>query len=175
MKTKLFIAAMLAAAGLAGAQMFAQLFAATSTARLPAEYQEVQYLESSGTQYIDTGVANTSSTDWAVDFLLPTYSAHSYIFGMIDEVVLHGIYNGLISGTTTEINNYRAGYNATLTGNVAGILTNRCTISRIGNLLKYNGATTQTFTAGTWSSDYTLTMFAVPNPRIRHVYKDSGA
>ena len=44
------------AANLANGQMFAQRFAATSTARLPAEYQEVEYLQSTGTQYIDTGL-----------------------------------------------------------------------------------------------------------------------
>ena len=33
----------------------------SSTARLPAEYQEVEYIESSGTQYIDTGIASSST------------------------------------------------------------------------------------------------------------------
>ena len=131
------------------------------TRLLPDGYTQVEYLQSSGTQYIDTGVANTSSTDWSVDFLLPTYASHRYVFGMIDEVVLKGSYNGLISGGSSVVNTYRAGYNATLTDNLAGILTNRCTISRIGNLLKYNGTTTTTFTSGTWSSEYTLALFAV--------------
>ena len=30
------------------------------TSRLPSNYQEVEYIQSSGTQYIDTGVAATS-------------------------------------------------------------------------------------------------------------------
>ncbi|MBR5291712.1 MAG: hypothetical protein IKU32_02220 [Clostridia bacterium] len=35
---------------------------AVVTARLPAEYQEVEYIQSSGTQYIDTGVKPTANT-----------------------------------------------------------------------------------------------------------------
>lgn len=64
MKRAIIIAAMLAAAGLAGAQMFAQMFGAAG--RLPAGYLECDYLESSGTQYIDTGLSVVGRR-WTVD------------------------------------------------------------------------------------------------------------
>lgn len=35
--------------------------------RLPAAYQEVRYLQSSGTQYIDTGITGSSETELSVD------------------------------------------------------------------------------------------------------------
>ena len=83
MKTKLFIAAMLAAAGLAGAQMFAQLFAATSTGRLPSEYQEVEYLESNFTQYILPNVGTvTTNSSYSLKFvILGVTNANNGIWG----------------------------------------------------------------------------------------------
>ena len=55
-------AAILLASGIwSGAQMFAQLFGATS--RLPAGYRECEYLESTGTQYIDTGYTPNDATE----------------------------------------------------------------------------------------------------------------
>ena len=37
------------------------------TPRLPNEYQEVEYIQSTGTQYIDTGVAPTNKTNIKLD------------------------------------------------------------------------------------------------------------
>jgi len=65
MKTKLFIAAMLAAAGLAGAQMFAQLFGTTGTP-IPAVawYRfDGNALDSSGNGYDGTVVNSTPTND----------------------------------------------------------------------------------------------------------------
>ena len=36
--------------------------------KLPDEYQEVEYIESTGTQYIDTGIVANLETSWDVDF-----------------------------------------------------------------------------------------------------------
>lgn len=48
----------------------------SKTARLPKEYQEVEYIQSSGTQYIDTGyTVNASSTiSWEFIAMLPAQS-----------------------------------------------------------------------------------------------------
>lgn len=55
---------------------------AVETARLPKEYQEVEYIQSSGTQYIDTGVSPSTNLITQVDFI-PDSSAMSEhaIFG----------------------------------------------------------------------------------------------
>jgi hypothetical protein len=76
MKRLILIAVVLsvgvAAAGWRG-RFDEQFAAATSTARLPAEYQEVQYLESTGTQYLlpDVGTL-TTNTSFKIKFI-PTY------------------------------------------------------------------------------------------------------
>ena len=79
MKRAIIIAAMLAAAGLAGAQMFAQLFGG-SASRLPAGYRECNYLESVDGQYIDTGYKPNAET---FNFEIKAYSkdANVVFFG----------------------------------------------------------------------------------------------
>ena len=46
----------------------ALIAAASKKGRLPSEYQEVEYLESSGTQYIDTGVNGNEETKVLIRF-----------------------------------------------------------------------------------------------------------
>jgi len=41
--------------------------------RLPAEYQEVEYIQSSGTQRIDTGYAPQTTTEFEIDYELVSY------------------------------------------------------------------------------------------------------
>ncbi len=62
MKRAIIIGVLLAAAGLAGAQMFAQLFGG-ATGPLPAGWTECEYLESTGTQFLamPTGLLTTNS------------------------------------------------------------------------------------------------------------------
>lgn len=47
------------------------------TSRLPAEYQEVEYIESTGTQYIDTGLKSDSNTDIEIKYSYTTTSLSS--------------------------------------------------------------------------------------------------
>lgn len=47
--------------------------------RLPAEYQEVEYIESTGTQYIDTGIASTRYITASLDMQFTEYSSSSMI------------------------------------------------------------------------------------------------
>ena len=83
MKRAIIIAAMLAAAGLAGAQMFAQLFGTTS--RLPAGYLECNWIESSGTQYINTGVYPTlKDTDF--DVTVSSMAYNNRLFGISQNI-----------------------------------------------------------------------------------------
>ena len=86
MKRLILLAAVLAvgvaAAGWRG--RFDEQFAAataTSTARLPAEYQEVEYLESTGTetQWIETGYTPTQSTTFEIKFKWK--GANRFVFG----------------------------------------------------------------------------------------------
>lgn len=47
--------------------------------RLPVEYQEVEYIESTGTQYIDTGIASTRYITASLDMQFTEYSSSSMI------------------------------------------------------------------------------------------------
>ena len=48
--------------------------------RLPSDYQEVEYIESTGTQYIDTGVYATVDTGYSLEFLT-THLSDQILFG----------------------------------------------------------------------------------------------
>ena len=48
---------------------------------LPAGYTELQYIESTGTQYIDTGLKGTQDTKVVLDFQLSGYNDKGYILG----------------------------------------------------------------------------------------------
>ena len=50
------------------------------TKKLPDEYRQVEYIESSGTQYIDTGFAPNQNTRTVIDFM-PTSAGSLFIFG----------------------------------------------------------------------------------------------
>ena len=53
----------------------------TKGARLPAAYQEVEYLQSSGTQWIDTGVAGSNNIGYVFDYMPLNVSTEKAIFG----------------------------------------------------------------------------------------------
>ena len=75
-----------------------QFAAASSTARLPAEYQAVEYLESTGTQYIDTGVSPNLISTHAVVSHTPTgfnnylYGCRAYTNGVDGAYSMFGVY-----------------------------------------------------------------------------------
>ena len=50
-------------------------------ARLPKEYQEVEYIESTGTQYIDTGIVLNNGCVITLDFLIAESSVNRVISG----------------------------------------------------------------------------------------------
>ena len=49
--------------------------------RLPGDYQEVEYIESTGTQYIDTGIALNNGYVITLDFLIAESSVNRIIYG----------------------------------------------------------------------------------------------
>lgn len=49
--------------------------------RLPAEYQEVEYIESTGTQYINTGIAFNAPTNINITFSITNFVTYMHVFG----------------------------------------------------------------------------------------------
>lgn len=67
--------------------------------RLPEGYQEVEYIESSGTQYIDTGVKPNQDTGVTIDFQLTNVSSWQCIFGAANSAQNADEYGVWHSGT----------------------------------------------------------------------------
>lgn len=91
-------------------------------AGLPAGYTKLEYIESSGTQYINTWFYPTPKTRVVADITLPEYSAAMYLFGMRSE------------GSTTAAEQFMVGY----------LAANRLRYSYYGtfkNLLNVQGLT----------------------------------
>ena len=93
------------------------------TPRLPNEYQEVEYIESTGTQYIDTGVAPTNKTNIKLDIEFISGESNKWI-PLIAERTKVSAYSGYsamfgiwINSNTKEIAlNYAGTDTAGITG-----------------------------------------------------------
>lgn len=59
-----------------------------SLARIPSEYQEVEYIESNGTQFLDTNIALWNTTNWKIQFKMFVNEHYNYnaILGFNDVV-----------------------------------------------------------------------------------------
>ena len=150
MKKQLLIIAALMAAGMAHGQMFAQMFAATSTARLPVEYQEVEYLEASGTQYIDSGVYASNTTKMIVD---ASFANDGWLFGEFVAGASFGI--GSVSGKIYP----KWG---TVSGVSSGVdmSASRFVYMIDSGAVSRGGTTVYTFAAQTFTSSVTIGIFA---------------
>lgn len=152
MKRAITIAAMLAAAGLAGAQMFAQMFGTTS--RLPAGYSECNYLESTGTQYIDTGVAPTVyGTDVAIDCM--TLAANNRVWGCSE----------VIATVQNRYREYTTSAGLIYLGVAAGqplnhSISNRAVISVVGKKAFTDGVQKYEYTGADATFTKTIHLFA---------------
>ena len=69
---------------------------------LPSDYTAVSYLQSSGTQYIDTGRKLTQDSDITVDFqIIGTLSKNAGIFGSRSSAALNNL--ALFQGTSPNV------------------------------------------------------------------------
>lgn len=64
-----------------GNQRRRMILGSGSSSRLPAAYQEVEYLQSTGTQYIDTGVVGSDSIGYEFDYVPLNVTAEKALFG----------------------------------------------------------------------------------------------
>lgn len=124
---------------------------------LPEGYEQVEYIESTGTQYIDTGFKPNQDTHVIMDVELSTQSTYPKgLFGSRNGSTSAGnsFIMWLISATA-----FRTDY-----GNASGVSMDIVPIGRF--LIDKNGATTTinnttyTATVETFQSDYNLTLMA---------------
>ena len=104
--------------------------------RLPAGYTEVEWIQSSGTQYIDSGVTETSDMAVSCHFDVDTV-ASDYLFGS-QQNSANLSYNGIFKNNMLEYNYAEIGFTAAssieLTEEVIGS-TNNITINGVSHTL----------------------------------------
>ena len=125
--------------------------------KLPSGYTQLEYIQSSGTQYIDTGFKQNQNSRVVVDLQLPAAPSGSYAW----------IYEGRDSGpsnrhgvyATKSNGRWYGGYgSSTKNTGVSYDLTARLTVDFDKNVLTIGDVATE-FTEATFQSDTTTTLF----------------
>ena len=132
---------------------------------LPAEYQEVEYIENSGTQRIDTGLIPTNST--SVDITYQALAIHGYsqyIAGARENASASVRYaiNGSSSNKYWDVR-----FNG-VTNTITEI--ERTTNKYRSNLQLNNGNGTWTLTDLTTNTDYTLSISGARVPAVSNLF-----
>lgn len=124
---------------------------------LPSGYTQVEYIESSGTQYIDTGFKPNSNTRVVMDFqfISAPSSDHAVIFGARDSANVNSFCVFYIKDGY-----FRSDYNTTNTNQWAINSTTRYTIDKNKETTSI-GNTTQSYSATTFKCSYNLYLFAL--------------
>ena len=139
---------------------------------IPTSYTPVEYIESSGTQYIDTGIRGTGTTDFEIKFRANTNNNTSQTaLGCITSTSSNR-FQVFYNGDT----NFYFGYNTS--PNQMGTVTNNAdyTIKKAGNKIYKNGVEAITLTTASFSTPYNLYLFgnnyngAFLNPFFSRIY-----
>ena len=115
-------------------------------------YCQIEYLESTGTQYIDTGIYLTNNHSVEIDFQLTqaVQSRTGLYGGLNSSMARHG---ALLSPTTNQL---EGGYGLSNSYYQLGLLsTTRHTLKQEKNKLYYDGNLAYTFATATFSLDKT--------------------
>lgn len=122
---------------------------AVETARLPKEYQEVEYIQSSGTQYIDTGFVPNNNTRVVMDLTVLNGTVSSF-FGA-RKGGKDSSFTAFCLGTTSLRSDYGS---SQLSLSISGI-GSRVIVDADKNTFKY-GSYSVTHSAATFNSTYSL-------------------
>lgn len=120
--------------------------------RLPAGYTEVAYIQSSGTQWVNSDVVSTISTKISLDFSVVTSGSDDVICGVISPNICIGYSETAIKGSFK----HGVGWSTEVPSNVVG----RHTASIENGIFTLDG-TTQTFTGlSSYSTAQKIYLFA---------------
>ena len=130
----------------------------TKPLALPTGYTKLAYIQSSGTQYVDTGFKPNQDTRTILDFDIYTYSAAGYVFGCRD------------GGSEGYNNRYGLMYNGTFRtdyGNGNGLTFSEALVHGDRHLIDKNKAVCTldnerlTNTSTTFQSLYNMALFGI--------------
>ena len=131
---------------------------------LPSGYKRLEYIQSTGTQYIDTGFKPTGSTKVVCDFqMLSQGSSQQGVFGSRP-----GISGRFTVFTGNQTSDLQVDYNTEQTlarvgSSITGLNVNSRTTLEVSNSLIINGTTVKTVSAVSFTSTYNLFLFANNN------------
>lgn len=124
---------------------------------LPSGYKRLEYIQSSGTQYVDTGFQPNQDTRVFCDAVFVASSTAYWLFG-----ARNGTQDRTF-GFLTYSNQYRSDYNTSSNEYLTGVQSGRFTVDKDGNVTKINGETAKTATAGTFQCTHNLYLLANNN------------
>lgn len=123
--------------------------------QLPTEYQEVEYIESSGTQHIDTGFMPNQDTRVVCDIDYTLTAATAWLFGArtSNEVKTYNV--------LTYSSKYRSDYNNKTTDCISHVNpTGRFVLDKNKNITYFDNVVGVSMTYAAFQCDYTLYLFA---------------
>ena len=124
---------------------------------LPSGYKRLEYIKSTGTQYINTGFAPNQSTRVVCDTVFAAVLAGTWLFG-----ARHANADRTF-GFLTYQNSYRSDFDTSSNETITETQSGRFTVDKDGNITKINGSTVKTAAAGTFQCSHSLFLFANNN------------
>lgn len=129
------------------------------SARLPEEYTQVEYIESHGTEYIDTGFKANQDTRIVFDAdVLEVTSTATGLFGCRDKIGSNGFY---IFEITSSSGNYNDGYGNSYTTSIQLSASGKHKIDKNKNITYIDGTVGYTYSTQTFTTPATVTLFTV--------------
>ena len=139
--------------------VYVRQIANPESARLPEEYTQVEYIESDGTQYIDTGYKANQDTRVVFDaYILQTTTTATGLFGCRQAMGSNGFY---IFEQNSDLGEYNDGYGSLFTRDIPLSALARHIIDKDKNKTCIDETIAHTYAAQTFTVPVTLTLFAV--------------
>lgn len=129
----------------------------TKPTALPSGYTMLSYIQSSGTQYVNSGFAPNQSTRVICDVVFAAQSSAAWLFG-----ARHGNTDRTYNFLTYD-NQYRSDFNTSTDEHITETHTDRFVVDKNGNVTKINGVVQKTATSGTFQCTHNLFLFANNN------------
>lgn len=127
--------------------------------RAPNGYTQIEYIESDGSQYIDTGFKANQDTRIVFDAdVLEVTSTATGLFGCRDKIGSNGFY---IFEITSSSGNYNDGYGDSYTTSIKLSASGKHKIDKNKNITYIDGTVGYTYSTQTFTAPVTVTLFAV--------------
>ena len=128
----------------------------SKTAQLPDLINYVEWIESSGSQYVDTGFKPNNNTHVVADIQVVTLSGYAPLFG-----ARIASRNNEFATWAIDETSYQDGFGTSMTAGLAAKTTDRNTVDKNKNRFIVNETTLTTHAAATFQSNLNLYIFNI--------------